>query len=315
MRRSLFGILLGFAVTLSVLPGSSEAHRITPETECVNQKLQASSALVKCRLRAEVFANRRGQEVSEERILLCEQLFNRRFERAEARAAARGVECPSDGGRDGLRETISAATLDIALAHQPKTLTVEIGPEDLLSQMDKQVNLNISGLVNDTHSIIWRSVSYTELAQQNQFQWSPVYRVFTAPQFQVGAIVQPSIHQMDVPLGYQVTIESSGVIGQPIQEGPNNAISVISKLTSGVLGLSQGITDPTGVGAVLPIFVSREGIQPTQLITPVDKVLLWFAAKETGTQLGSKPVNSFPVDLTETDTATVRFSEGVWSLQ
>ena len=318
MGQSKWRIAFLAATTWFVLLGSGSAHASTPATQCVNQKLEAVRALVSCLLNTEVIANRQGQEVSEERVNRCEQQFNWRFERAEAQAAARGVACPSHGGRDGFREATTRSAKLLTAANSVKTLTVKIDELDIPAQQNLGFNLNIATEVNGTFNVVWWSSS--EYLLTNVYHWSDVFSVFASGSIQPGEVVTLASESNHVPvvLGDRVIIESPGVLDQPIQGGPSNAILFTNNFQTPLQpALNQLLTTPEGFQATLPTFIRPLPLLTGTMgtITPVDKVIVWFGVAETGAVFSSVPLNAFPVDLTESDTVTIRFSGGVWSLQ
>jgi hypothetical protein len=196
-----------------------------------------------------------------------------------------------------------------------KTLKVEIASADLAMLQEAGLKLNISKQVgNENFNVVWQSIS--NYGETNTYQWSPIFEVFGSNEFQVSVTVVSTTNLVNVSLGQEVTLDSIGDFGPAMEGGPVNSISIINDFGSIHLGLAQQLTDPTGVQAILPIFVTPFVIfLGMESLTPVEKVLVWFGDTETSTMFSDARPNSVLVDLTNIDEKTVSFSNGEWSLQ
>jgi len=262
-------------------------------------------------------------EISEEHVERCHLKFENRFMQAEAQAAAKGVVCPSHGGLLPFQKTVQQATVLIQLSSSAKTLTVEIASEDLASLQAAGQKLNIAIIVDGTFNVVWQSIS--NYGESNIYQWSPIFRVFADTTFEDGAIINSdiiSVGAVNVALGSEVTFQADGTIDvlEPVSGGSTNSISFNNGSTITLHpGLVQQLTvtpSTTPQPDMLPIYAIPFLFFPeeTEVLTPGDEVMVWFEDTVTGTIFLVTPSNSIVADLTATNTATVRFSNGEWTI-
>jgi len=196
-----------------------------------------------------------------------------------------------------------------------KTLIVEIASEDLIFLQDNAFKLNIAIKVNlnDTFNVVWQSIS--NYLGSNTYQWSPIFQVFGTNEFVDNVTVNIQTNLVNVCLGQEVTLDSAGILGPASDGGPSTAISFTNEFGLIHPGLAQQLTDPTGIQTILPTFVTPDPIPlGTEVLTPMDEVMVWFEQNiETSTMFSDARSNSFTVDMTTTNTATVRFSNGEWT--
>ncbi len=323
MKNNTFLSFIAFLLLVSVsfiscvllFSNGISAQELTPETKCYNKKLNASGAYVRCLLQAEVNANRNEGEISEERVERCHQKFENRFMKAEAQAAAKGVVCPSHGGLLPFQKTVQQAAAFINLSSSAKTLTVEIAPEDLASLQAAGQKLNIAIMVGDeAYNVVWRSIS--DYLENNTYQWSPIYQVFGTNEFQDDVTIQVSTNIVSVGLGQEVILDGTGIIGTANDGGPETGITIINDYGLIHPGLTQQLTDPTGIQASLPIYAAFDGIvMGMAVLTPTNKVLVWFEQNiETGTMFSGARPNSTEVDFTNVSVVTRLYSNGEWTI-
>lgn len=194
-----------------------------------------------------------------------------------------------------------------------KTLTVEIASEDLISLQAAGQELNIAIKVGTDFNVVWRSIS--NYRGSNTYQWSSKFQAFGTTNFEDDVTVEPQTNLVNVALGQEVIFDADGTITTVSDGGPSTTISFNNDFGSIHPGLAQQLTDPTGIQAILPIFVTPDPIllgEVTEL-TPINKVLVWFEDTETGIMFSGARSNPVEVDLTSTDAQTRLFSNGEWT--
>lgn len=196
-----------------------------------------------------------------------------------------------------------------------KNLNVEIDEEDLEFLREAGLELNIAIKVNDTFNVVWYSDS--DYLGTNPYAWSQEFELFGSNDFQPGSKVEMITNSVSVELGEEATLDSAGVLGAVIDGGPADSISFTNNFGPINPGLAMQITDPDGTEAILPAFVTPDPllIMGSDVLTPVNEVMLWFAEIESGTMFAEIPTNSLMVDLTNMDEVTVLYSNEVWSIQ
>ncbi|MEM7008268.1 MAG: hypothetical protein AAF462_03960 [Thermodesulfobacteriota bacterium] len=296
---------------------NAAAQSVAPETRCYNKKLKASGAYVNCLLRAERNANRNMEEVSDQDVAHCHELFEDRYSRAEAQAQRQGAECPSHGGLVPYQDTVVGAAAEINSNNDVKTLNIEIEPGDFQFLQDRSFNLNIAVLVNDQYNVIWRSTSeYTEI---NQYQWSPVFQVFGASNFEQGLVTSGITNVVKILTGQDAVLGIDNLINTPVPGNNANGIKFMNNSSDPVFpALSQLITFLGSTKAITSIFVSEDPIPGGEelVMTPTQKVRVWFSQEtQTGEQFIDQPITFVDIDFTNTDTATRRYSNGVWEIE
>jgi len=290
------------------------AQEITPETKCYNKKLKAAGSYVRCLLRAERDANRNMEETSEESVALCHERFEKRFKRAEAQAADNGASCPSHGGLVPYQQTIIGATATINSSNDVKTLNIEIAQDDLVDLMEASFSLNIAVKVNDTTNVVWRSAS--NYASFNEYQWSPVFHVFGASPPELGSSVDIKTNVVDITLGQDVVLDTNDILNAAVAGNTPTAMTFLNDSDNPINAALAQLLTFNGTKAITPIYVSSEPIQNKQsdLITPTQKVLVWFGEEMKTGEIFKEPKFMFiKVDLTNDSTATRLFSNNQWS--
>ncbi len=318
MKNKTFLSFVAFLLFVSVsvigsfllYPNNVSAQGVTPETRCYNKKLIAAGAYVRCLLRAEVNANRNGEEVSEGSVEHCHQRFETRFENAEAQAAGKGAVCPSHGGLVPFQDTVLQAYEVISSSNNVNSLTINIAGEDYNNLRAANYNLNIAIKVNGTFNVVWYSIN--DFSTSNKFQFSPIFHLFATRSFQSGAFAKSETNVVNVSPGHMVVLDSVGVIRAQTAGDSPEGIRFINNFGSDHPALSQQLTDPSGRQAILPIYVSPT--TSSQLLTPAPEVLVWFEQNlETSVMFSGPRQFSVTVDFTDVSTATHLFSNEVWT--
>ena len=196
-----------------------------------------------------------------------------------------------------------------------KNLNVEIDDEDLEFLREAGLELNIAIKVNDTFNVVWYSDS--DYLETNPYAWSQEFELFGSNDFQPGSKVEMITNSVSVELGEEVTLNSTGVLGPVMDGGPADSISFTNNFGPINPGLARQFTDPDGTQSILPTFVTTDPllIMETDVLTPVNEVMLWFEENETGTMFAEIPTNSLMVDFTDKEEVTVNYSNEEWSIQ
>jgi len=214
--------------------------------------------------------------------------------------------CDHNGGSD--------PDMDLDLNNPTiKNLIVEIDDEDLVFLKEAGLELNIAIKVNNTFNVVWYSDSdYLEI---NKYQWSPTFELYGSNDFQAGSTVEMQTNTVSTELGQEATLDSAGDLGPAMDGGPTDSISFINNFGPIHPGLAQQLIEPSGTVAILPTYVTPDPIiAGTEVLTPVNEVILWFEENTTGTQFSELPSVSFMVELTGLDEITVLYTDGEWSI-
>lgn len=194
-----------------------------------------------------------------------------------------------------------------------KTLIVEMTSDELTMLQEAGLKLNIAIKVNNTFDVVWQSIS--EYENINTYQWSQKFQVFASNEFQENVTVEIQTNLVNVELGQEVILDPAGVLSPAMDGGPADSINFINDFGLIHPGLSQQLTDPTGVQEILPAYISTNPIVVgIDELTPMDEVMVWFEVTETGTMFSGPRPNPFVADLTEINELTVLFSNREWSM-
>ena len=316
-------LVIVFLSLIVLYSTSANAQRMLPDaravTDCYNNKLKASGKYVNCLLRAERKANRAGVEVSQDDVTHCHENFERRYTRAEARAANQGTECPSHGGLIPYQDTIVGVTSTINSNNDVKALAININQNDLAQIITGSLNLNIAIKVNGVFNVVWRSISAQKVTQNMEFQWSPVFQVYGAKEIVMeGSQVDIETNVVSIALGQDVVFEANDLLGTPVLgNNPNTVVFFNGSEDPVVPALGQLLTLLGGVQAITSIFYDEDPLFGAEsvAITPSQEVLIWFEQNtRTGDIITRLPSQlSTTVDFTNESSAVLNFSEMTWS--
>jgi hypothetical protein len=128
-----------------------------------------------------------------------------------------------------------------------------------------------------------------------------------------GAQVEADTGLVEISGGNTVTFNRDGD-GAQISGGANKpSFKVVNqwKNPSRIVVSSKDL----GTGKYSPIFVSPAVVMgSTNVFTPVNKVGIWIdLSLSTKTMFMTSATNPFIVDLSNTNTATIRYEDGAWS--
>ncbi len=267
-------------------------------------------------MKAQARANRNQDSDYQADVERCDQRFEKRFNNAEAKAAAQGAVCPSHGDMIPTEQNNLLATSSINSISNVKTLNIEITQEDMEFLMSRSLNLNIAIKVNGAFNVIWRSVS--NYSTFNQFQWSQVFHIFGTGDTEEALMVDIETNVVNIALGQDVVLDPGDLLDQPVAGSTPTGITFINNSESAIFPvLAQLLTFIGSTQAITPVYVLENPLLSGQshLITPTQEVLVWFGEEvETGT-IFTEPVEFFVnVDLTNDSSATRLFSNREWSI-
>ena len=200
-----------------------------------------------------------------------------------------------------------------------KTIIVEIDVDDLSTLKDNGYRLCFAKKTGSsdelTYDVVWQA--YLEYLSYNYFGYVFDYQIFCTNNFEDGALVQTRTTLVDIDFGEESTLNEFGVLSPAVTGTDPDSIVLNNEYGPIYPGLCQAAINLEGAQENAPIYVDEtEAIVGTSAMTTVDEVLVWFEQNtETGTMFSTERSNSFAVDLTSTDLATVLYQGGVWSLQ
>ena len=314
-------LLASFSLIL-LYSATASAQRMLADravTDCYDIKLKATGKYVQCLLRAERKANRNGVEVSDEDIANCHDNFEKRYTRAEARAADQGADCPSHGGLFSYQDTILGATSTINSNNDVKTVSININQNDLAQILSGSLNLNIAIKVNGVFNVIWRSISAQNMTQNMVLQWSPVFQVYGVKEIMmVGAPVDIDTNVVSIALGQDVVFEANDILGTPVPGSNSDAVVFINGSGDPITpALGQLLTQLGGVQAITSTFYDETPLFSSQsvTITPSQEVLIWFEQDTKTSDIITRPPSQLStiVDFTNETSAILNFSGMQWS--
>jgi len=235
-------------------------------------------------------------------------------------AAMMFIISPAQANEDGLEvgeyESFfrgQTQILNEALEATTKNLTIEIAEEDLKTLKQNNYKLCFAKKVgNNDYNVVWQSSDGYLI--NNEFSWTPQYQIFGSNTFQDSVTVEASTGPKGIGLGEQITLDKAGVFGEPSTGGPDTSITMHNEYGSIHPGVNQLSTAIDGTQTSTPIYVAVNSVvQGDTVLTPVDKVLVWFQQDiETSTMFSESRSNSIEVDLTDSDSATRKYQDEKW---
>lgn len=197
-----------------------------------------------------------------------------------------------------------------------KQVTVAISDEDLATLKVANYKLCFAKKVNEQYTVVWQA--YDRYLSNNIFSWTPQYEIFGTNTFVSGVTVQTNTKVEDIALGQTAILDENGLLHQPTTGGPSTAITFQNNYPVPIHpGISQASKDAFGNTIFTPIYVAQNSvIQGLTTLTPKEYVSVWFQQDiVTSTMISSASSNSYEVDLTNTNSASLLFSNGTWSVQ
>lgn len=196
-----------------------------------------------------------------------------------------------------------------------KEINVEINTDDIKTLKDSSYKICFAKKVGDNdYNVVWQSYEY--FSENNTFSWRPEYQVFRTDTFKAQVTVKVASNPKDIGLGETTTIDKYGILSDATTGGDETAINVNNEFKPTHIGISQVSEGIDGQMISTPIYVSEnQCILGTARFQPVEKVLIWFESNvETGTMFTDMKSLSIEIDLTNKNTASVRYEKGNWKV-
>lgn len=195
-----------------------------------------------------------------------------------------------------------------------KKVTVKIDEAALPVLREGNYSLCFAKKVGDfDYDVIWKSMD--KYIVNNVFSWQPVYQVYGTNTFKDNVKVEVSTNVKNIGLHGLTTIDSYGVLSDPVTGGDENAINVDNQYGNIHIGISQLSVNDKGKMESTPIYVSKgQAVIGKSSYEPVEKVLVWFQANvETGTMFAEMRSEAIEIDLTGKASASVMYKDGKWA--
>ena len=194
-----------------------------------------------------------------------------------------------------------------------KSVVIQIASSDLTFLKTNKYKMCFAKKVNDSFNVVWQS--YSDFLGNNTFSWIPAFQLFGTNTFSGGVTVSVQTDLVNITLGEEATMDTSGNIGSASSGGPGTGITFINQYGPIHPGLNSVSTGPDGIQRSTPIYVAENQIALGQdLLTPKEFIQVWFAQNiETSTMISEAVTNSATIDLTTADAATRLYSNGAWS--
>ena len=195
-----------------------------------------------------------------------------------------------------------------------KEVAITIAEEDFEILKNAEYRLCFAKKVNDTYNVVWQS--YKQYFEINQFAWKPVFEIFCTMKFQAGVQVIRATEVEKITLGQTIVLDENGRLGEPYTGGPYDSITLENDFGSISPAISQVSIGVNGLEEVTPIYVvQRPSICGKVILTPVDKVLIWFEQViETSTMFSESRSKDTDVDLTFKSSEKRLYKEQEWSV-
>lgn len=209
----------------------------------------------------------------------------------------------------------SAVAQKEALDLGTKTVNIQIAPGDLETLKAGHFKLCFAKKVAEgTYNVVWQS--YDKYLQNDTFSWTPEYQLFGTNTFEANVTVTVATNSVTIELGEQCVLDAAGELGDPSTNAANpNSITLVNNFGTIHPGLNQLSTGIDGELVSTPIYVApAPAILGTAVLTPVDKVLVWFEQNiETSTMFSDDRSNPVEIDLTFSSAQTRLYSNQTWS--
>ncbi|MCM1083235.1 MAG: hypothetical protein NC393_12760 [Clostridium sp.] len=206
------------------------------------------------------------------------------------------------------------AALNLAVGNATKEVNIQIAVDDIRSLMNSNYRMCFAKKVgNENYNVIWQS--YKDFSENNTFSWTPQYQVFRTDTFQAGVTVKTASNPKTIGLGEKTTIDSYGILSDPVTGGDTTAINVDNEYKATHIGVCQLSTGIDGKIVSTPIYVSENSCMlGNASLKPVEKVMIWFEYNaETSTMFTDMKTRCVEVDLTQKNSVNLKYENEKWS--
>ena len=193
-----------------------------------------------------------------------------------------------------------------------KTVIIQIAEEDLVTLKDNNYKLCFAKKVNDTYNVVWQSLG--DYLVTNSFSWVPMYELFASNTFESEVTVEVTTNIVDIGLGEESTLNSAGLLSDPVTGGPSDSVTMINEYGPIHPGMNQLSTSAEGTIST-PIYVAEyQAVLGSVELTPIEYVMVWFEQNiETSTMFSTARSNSIEINMTGVDEQTRLYENGTWS--
>ncbi|RON44301.1 hypothetical protein BK666_18290 [Pseudomonas frederiksbergensis] len=212
-----------------------------------------------------------------------------------------------------LKTTDYSKVLTSTLAATQKTVSIQIDSADLTTLKQNGYKLCFAKKVGtEAYNVVWQS--YVQYLSFNDFSWTPQYQLFGTNQFQANVQVRASTNTVNIGLGQQSTLDSSGLLGAAVSGGADTDITLVNNYGAIHPGINQLSTGLDGAQVSTPIYVATNQVVTGQVtLKPVETILVWFEQNvQTSTMFSTSRSNAIEVDLTNVNSAARLYVGGVW---
>lgn len=194
-----------------------------------------------------------------------------------------------------------------------KSVTVQIAPGDLQILKNNGYTLCFARCVENIYSVTWQS--FPDYLASNSFAWSEQFQLFGIDVVNNGVVrIESRTNAVDIALGQQATLDSTGELGPARSGGPAEQITLINDYGPIHPALSGVSVGPDRVVRTTPIYVApRSIVRGSASLRPLDKVQVWFEQDPQPSAILFKAVSNPTVaDLTSASSVTVLYQNGNW---
>ncbi|WP_226294249.1 hypothetical protein [Aquimarina algicola] len=211
---------------------------------------------------------------------------------------------------------------EVALEYQnfmqdvQKKVTINIALKDLEDLKAANYKLCFAKKVADkAYTVVWQS--YDNYLFNNKFSWVPVYELFGSNIFESDIRVEVSTNVQQIQLGETSTLNSAGILEDPITAGPKTLFTLNNDYGSIHPGVNQLSTGINGETISTPIYVAEDAVVSGKTeLKPVEKILVWFEQNiETSTMFSTSRSREVEIDLTNTNEASYIYENQEWKKQ
>jgi hypothetical protein len=213
-----------------------------------------------------------------------------------------------------LKTTDYSKVLTSSLAATQKSVKIQIASADLTQLKQSNYKLCFAKKVgNEDYNVVWQS--YSNYLSNNTFSWTPQYQLFGSNVFQANVQVDVSTNLVNIGLGQQATLDTSGLLGPASSGGPEISITLLNNYGPIHPGVSQLSTGIDGKQVSTPIYVaSQQVVTGSTVLTPVETILVWFEQNvQTSTMFSTSRSQSIEINLTDSNDAVRLYSGGSWT--
>jgi len=197
------------------------------------------------------------------------------------------------------------------------SIHITIEPKILHTLTQGGYSLCVAKILADSSGDVFNVImaSIPQIEPNMIVKWTDVYQIHAASQpFQPGGsvVVTGGLAPMPISFGHSYVVKGWDDPGKIINDpnAPTNGFGFVNDMVCSVVVSTQ---DPH-TKQFIPIYISPESlIAGRELLTPIDKVVLWFEQNmQSATMVSNDKGNSLLVDCTD-GPKTVTFKDpGVW---